>query len=105
MLINLLFVLLTALATGVFTMFLSPLWIPDDIGLAGGATVIMYGLLGAILGLVAAIVLRNQINAATKKWTVGILTIGLVVFIGYAMIKMENNTSPPSPVLEPTQPR
>jgi hypothetical protein len=105
MLINLFFILLTALASGVLIMFLSPLWIPDDIGLAGGATVIMYGLLGVFLGLIGAIALRNQVGPTTKKWIIGILTIGLVGIIWYVMVQMGNTTSPPSPVMEPTQPR
>ena len=59
----LLFFILLAFLTAIFAMFLSRFFISQNSGLAGGASVIAYGLFGLIGGVIAAWLLKDRLTA------------------------------------------
>ncbi len=56
------FILFSSLVIAVLMMMLSRFFIPKNVGLAGGAMVLFYGLFGFILGLMASLALRNRLS-------------------------------------------
>jgi hypothetical protein len=56
------FILFSSLVFAILAMMLSRFFIPKNVGLAGGAMVLLYGLFGLILGLVVSLVLRNRLS-------------------------------------------
>lgn len=59
----LLFFSLFALLTAIVAMFLSRFFISQNSGLAGGASVLAYGLFGLIGGIIAAWILKDRMSA------------------------------------------
>ena len=58
---NILFVLLMTILCGFAGLFISRFFIPKSAGLAGGATVLFYGIIGLIIGLVVSLILKKFI--------------------------------------------
>lgn len=58
-----LFIVFSSLACAVLAMFLSRFFIPKNVGLAGGAMVLFYGLIGLVIGLVISLIIRNKLSA------------------------------------------
>ncbi len=56
------FILFSSLVFAILAMMLSRFFIPKNVGLAGGAMVLFYGLFGLILGLVTGLLLRNRLS-------------------------------------------
>lgn len=56
-----LFILFSSLAAAVLAMIMSRFFIPKNVGLAGGAMVLGYGMLGLGVGLIISLFIRNKI--------------------------------------------
>ena len=59
-----LFIIFSSLAFAILAMFLSRYFIPKNVGLAGGAMVLFYGLIGWVIGLIVSFLLRNRLSGA-----------------------------------------
>ncbi|MBX2874217.1 MAG: hypothetical protein KTR30_19010 [Saprospiraceae bacterium] len=55
------FILFSSLVFAVLAMMLSRFFIPKNVGLAGGAMVLFYGLFGLIIGMIGSIAIRNKL--------------------------------------------
>lgn len=55
------FILFSSLVFAILAMMLSRFFIPKDVGLAGGAMVLFYGLFGLVIGLAASLIGRNRL--------------------------------------------
>lgn len=70
-----LFILFSSLAAAAFAMIMSRFFIPKDVGLAGGAMVLGYGVIGLSIGLIISLLIRNKISNTV------LLGINLVLFL------------------------
>lgn len=70
-----LFILFSSLAAAAFAMIMSRFFIPKDVGLAGGAMVLGYGVLGLGIGLIISLLIRNKIPNKV------VLGVNLVLFL------------------------
>ena len=81
-------------------MILSRFFIPDNAGLAGGAYVLMYGLGGLLLGLVAGYILSRRLESKTIKrlnYLYLAILLLIVIRIGYVLAIKDNNSTPALP--------
>lgn len=74
-----LFILFSSLVFAIVAMMLSRFFIPKDVGLAGGAMVLFYGLFGLILGLVASLLLRNRISLKLLQLSNAVFVLFLII--------------------------
>ncbi len=88
---NLLFVLLCGIVISILSMFVSKFFISKDVGLAGGAMVLFYGLVAMILGLIAAFFLKNKLNAKQIFYTNILLSILVLSFFVVVYIKFDKS--------------
>lgn len=73
------FVFMSAICCGFLTMLLSPIFIPDDAGLAGGPTVLMFGIVGFAMGLLLPLYFINKISTlALKRLTLFVMLMALI---------------------------
>lgn len=56
-----LFILFSSLAAAILAMILSRFFIPKNVGLAGGAMVVGYGVIGLGIGLIISLFIRNKV--------------------------------------------
>lgn len=70
-----------AILTGLFSgMLIGALFIPADVGLAGGATVLFYGLIGGLVATMVTVVLARQLSApAIRTVALGALVVFIAV--------------------------
>lgn len=77
-------------------------------GLAGGAIVLFYGLITAIIGLVLAIILANKSSIKTIKTVnvvLGVVLIVIASFITYQVMTQSDDSTPePANERTPTAP-
>lgn len=103
-----LFVLLASIA-GFFTgAFISPLFMPEYPGLAGGAMVLGYAALGMFIGLFAGIVLWRFLEPGQLKWLnriLGVLCLAVVLWLSYRYVNRERASGEfPSEVSQNSKP-
>lgn len=75
------FILFSSLVFAVLAMILSRFFIPKNVGLAGGAMVLFYGLFGLIIGLLISLALRNRLSLKSLQISNAIFCL-LLVFCG-----------------------
>ena len=73
------FILLSSLVFAILAMMLSRFFIPKDVGLAGGAIVMFYGLFGLVIGLVASLIGRNRLPIKFLQTSNAIFALFLLV--------------------------
>ncbi|NNE26843.1 MAG: hypothetical protein HKN09_08370 [Saprospiraceae bacterium] len=92
------FVVGSSITLAVIAMLLSRFFIPDNVGLAGGAIVMFYGLGGLIFGLALGIILIKKLQYATIKklnYLFLLVLILVIIRIGY-LISLEDKTEAPA---------
>lgn len=75
-----LFVLFSSLAVAAFAMIMSRFFIPKNVGLAGGAMVLGYGVIGLGIGLIISLLIRNKIPNKVLLGTNLVLFLFLFLF-------------------------
>ena len=73
------FILFSSLVFAILAMMLSRFFIPKNVGLAGGAMVLFYGLFGLIVGLVASLVLRNRLSIKFLRLSNAVCALFLII--------------------------
>lgn len=73
------FILFSSLVFAILAMMLSRFFIPKNVGLAGGAMVLFYGLFGLIVGLVASLVLRNRLSIKFLQLSNAVCALFLII--------------------------
>ncbi len=79
------FILFTTIIVGFLGLFLSTLFIPKSAGLAGGAMVLLSGMGGLLVGLIAAIILSRKLKPQTLKTATQIATIIGIGLVGWGL--------------------
>ena len=73
--VKVIFVIMSTICCGFLAMKASPLFIPKGAGLAGGVMVLMYGIIGLIIGLILSLIFKNKLNASVLKIVTGVLSL------------------------------
>jgi hypothetical protein len=87
-----LFVVLLSIAGFFAGAFMSPLFMPEYPGLAGGAMVLYYAVLGMAIGLITGIVLWRFFEPAQIKWlnrVAGVACLAVLLWLTYRYITRE----------------
>jgi len=103
-----LFLLFSAIFGGIIGLFSAKFFIPKDVGLAGGAMVLFYGLIGLVVGLIIALIFRTRIS---KTWITRLniafaivtITFGIWIYQEIRKSKKEVIETPNIP-LQPSAP-
>jgi hypothetical protein len=74
-------------------------------GLAGGAIILGYGLLGSVTAVVIAIIMVNLCSNKVIVWTNVALTCVTAILVLYFTLNYQNREVGQDPDLVPTQPR
>lgn len=102
-LITVLFVFFSAIVCAFGAMMLSRLFISKSSGLAGGAEVLGWGIMGLVGGIVLALVLKNKISPGGLKTATLILGLGSIAAVFFLGIKANTNKSPVDTPIPPKQ--
>jgi len=87
-----LFILFSSLAAAVLAMIMSRFFIPKNVGLAGGAMVLGYGVIGLGIGLIISLFIRNKVPSKIMLGT-NIVLFFFLFFFGmriYQQIQKSN---------------
>ena len=102
-----LFVFLAAVAVAFLGMLSSRFFIPKDAGLAGGAMVLGYGVLGLLIGLVGALVGVRFLSPGQLhrfNLVLGAAVLLVAAWLTYRFLSLPSPPESPTPEIRPTAP-
>ncbi len=94
-----LFVILTLLSGFFLGAFIGGIAVPKDSGLAGGAIVLGYGVMGGVIALILAIIFVKKIKPTLLKKIIIVLLILNLFPLGWMIYKFKTNRSDEEPIL------
>ncbi|RMG25505.1 MAG: hypothetical protein D6730_10730 [Bacteroidetes bacterium] len=99
---HILFVILAGVSGGLLGMLLSRLFIRREQGFGAIASVLAYGIIGLLAGMLLAFLLRNQLTPYQLHITLIVLASFSLLVIGWILIQVAKNhrnppTGPPPP--------
>lgn len=102
---KIIFVALSSICLALIGMLISRFFIPQNSGLAGGASVLAYGIIGLLLGLVGSIFgLRyleaSQVNTANIILGILALIFAIWVVLRAQQVSQPADENPPRPKIE-----
>jgi putative Mn2+ efflux pump MntP len=83
-----LFIILFSISGLFIGMFLSKFFIPEGVGLAGGAMVLSYGVAGFFISLIIGIFTHRFLSKNNLKWAIIIFGILVLTMIGWLVYKI-----------------
>ena len=86
-----LFVILFSITGFFIGLILSRFLIPKGVGLAGGAMVFSYGILGLFIALIAGLISQRYLSKNHLKWGSILCGIFNLAIIGWVIFKMNTN--------------
>lgn len=102
-LVPILFVLLAAIVSALLAMSLSRFFVESS-GLAGSASVLVWGIVGLIGGGIGSLVLKNRLSQSQLNMTTLVLGLISIAFMFWIYIRVQQNkTDVPAPPIPPTE--
>ena len=85
-------------------MLIGARFVPPDAGLAGGATVLFYGIVGMLVGVMVVVVLARRLSAsATRKVALGavVLCIAVIALVTWQFLDRQREIEQRSRIASP----
>ncbi|MDW3652244.1 MAG: hypothetical protein R8P61_34530 [Bacteroidia bacterium] len=102
-LVPILFVLFGAILTALIAMSLTRFFVESS-GLAGSASVLIWGILGLIGGGIGSFILKNRLSQSQLNMSTLVFGLAISAFIFWIYIRIQQNkTTEPIPPLPPTE--
>ena len=101
-LVPILFVLFGAILTALIAMSLSRFFVESS-GLAGSASVLVWGIVGLIGGGIGSFLLKNRLSQNQLNMTTLVFGLAISAFVFWIYIRIQQNqNTEPTPPLPPT---
>ncbi|MEL6255857.1 MAG: hypothetical protein AAFR87_27885 [Bacteroidota bacterium] len=101
-LISFLFVFFGAILTALMAMSLSRFFVESS-GMAGSASVLVWGILGLIGGGIGSFMLKNRLSQSQLNMSTLVFGLAITAFVFWIYIRIQQNKkTEPSPPIPPT---